>query len=82
RLGLARMEAGNLAGAEEALTAAAKSRPSDPRAIYLLGVVARKKGDVVSARERFTRALSLDPAFAPARLALDRLEAGAPAPNP
>jgi len=44
--------------------------------------VARKKGDVVSARERFTRALSLDPAFAPARLALDRLEAGAPAPNP
>ena len=82
RLGLARMEAGHLAGAEEALTAAAKSRPSDPRAIYLLGVVARKKGDVVSARERFTRALSLDPAFAPARLALDRLEAGAPAPNP
>ncbi len=74
QIGIARLRAGNLDGAEAAFTAAASLRPSDARPVYYLGVIARKRGDLASARVRFTRALVLAPGMPKAARALAELD--------
>ncbi len=78
KLGLARLHAGDVAGAEDALAEASALRPSDPRPIYLLGVIAEKRGDRAGARSRYEQALALDPALAMAAEALRRIDSARP----
>jgi Flp pilus assembly protein TadD len=74
QLGVARMRAGNLDGAEAAFAALAAQRPSQPRPLYFLGVIAEKRGDAATARAYFERALALDPEFSKAAIALRELD--------
>jgi arylsulfatase A-like enzyme/Flp pilus assembly protein TadD len=74
QLGLARLRAGNLDGAEAAFTEVAKRRPAEPRPVYYLGVIALKRGDSAAARAHFERALVLDPGFTKATVALRELD--------
>ena len=74
QLGFARLRAGNLDGAETAFKAVSTMRPGEPRPVYFLGVIARRRGDVASARAYFARALDLDPAFTKAAIALRELD--------
>jgi arylsulfatase A-like enzyme/Flp pilus assembly protein TadD len=74
QLGFARLQAGNLDGAQAAFSAVAQLRPTEPRPVYFLGVIARKRGDVAVARAHFERALVLDPAFSKAAIALRELD--------
>jgi len=60
-LGVARMNLGNLPGAEEALQAATDSDASLPPAWFNFGQVALRRGDWAAAVERFERALELMP---------------------
>jgi len=78
QLGFARLRAGNLEGAEAAFAAVSTMRPLDPRPVYFLGVIARKRGDAAVARERFARALALDPGFSKAALALREIDVSHP----
>ncbi|HZN54739.1 MAG TPA: sulfatase-like hydrolase/transferase [Candidatus Polarisedimenticolaceae bacterium] len=77
-LGLARMRGGELDAAERAFTTLAEMRPTDPRPVFFLGTIARKRGDAASARARFARSLSLDPTFAKAAEALRELDGAHP----
>jgi tetratricopeptide (TPR) repeat protein len=58
-LGVARMHAGDLDGAEQALQAAVERDPSLPPAWHNLGQVALRRGDWAAAAERFERTLTL-----------------------
>ena len=73
-LGVTRLKAGDVDGAQEALAAAAAQAPSDPRPVYLLGRVALRRGDAAGARARFQEALRLDPGFVQAANALGDLD--------
>ena len=77
-LGLARMRGGDLDAAERAFSSLATMRPADARPVFFLGTIARKRGDLAAARERFERALALDPGFAKAAEALRELDAPHP----
>ena len=74
QLGFARLKAGNLDGAEAAFRAVSRLRPAEPRPVYFLGVIARRRGDAASARAFFAQALNLDPAFSKAAIALAELD--------
>lgn len=76
KLGLARLQAGDLDGADKAFRSSASLRPRDPRAIYFLGVVAERRGDEAAARASYERALAINPGFRRAARALARLRAG------
>jgi arylsulfatase A-like enzyme/Flp pilus assembly protein TadD len=78
QVGVARLRAGNLDGAEAAFAEVAKRRPTEPRPVYFLGLIAAKRGDVAAARAHFERALVLDPRFAKATIALRALAAPHP----
>lgn len=53
--------------------------PNHPTVHYLLGQIAEKKNDPVSAQAAYKAALQLDPNFGPARAALDQAPRPAPA---
>ncbi len=72
RLGVARLESGDLDGAEQAFGAVARLRPADPRAFYYLGNIALRRGDEDTARRRFGEALRIDPGFVDSQLSLSR----------
>jgi Flp pilus assembly protein TadD len=78
QLGYERLRAGDLDGAQTAFAAASKLKPAEPRPVYFLGLIARKRGDDATARAYFTRALALDPGFQRASAALRELDAAKP----
>ncbi len=78
QLGYERFRAGDLDGAQSAFVAASNLRPAEPRPVYFLGVIARKRGDHATARLHFTRVLALDPGFQRAAVALRELDAAHP----
>jgi len=59
--------------AEKILTQALQSSPQDARLYYYLGIVAREKGDVTSARQLFTKATELSPQWNLPQKALSEL---------
>jgi Flp pilus assembly protein TadD len=63
RLGTARLDAGDVDGAEKAFRAAASLAPRDPRPHHYLGVIRLARGDEKGAWDAFSRASSLDPRF-------------------
>jgi len=72
RLGLARMESGDVDGAAEAFAAVARLRPADPRAPYYLGNIALMREDEDGARRYFDEAQRIDPGFVAPQLSLAR----------
>jgi tetratricopeptide (TPR) repeat protein len=62
--GLGRMQAGDTAGALEALRAAAAAWPDDALVACQLGVVQAQAGDIAAAETCFARAVELDPDLA------------------
>ncbi|WP_030244411.1 hypothetical protein [Streptomyces sp. NRRL S-350] len=68
--GLARQRLGATEPAWADLAAAAVETPTDPRPRYALGRLALLLGADDQAREQFTAALTVQPAFAPARFGL------------
>jgi len=78
QLGYERFRTGDLDGAQTAFAEASKLKPAEPRPVYFLGLIARKRGDDATARACFTRALALDPGFQRAAAALRELDAAKP----
>ena len=64
-LGAARLNAGDLAGADEAFSAYAGLRPRDPRPWGFLTRIALAQGDTARAEAMTREALARDPAFVP-----------------
>jgi Flp pilus assembly protein TadD len=71
-LGTARLAAGDLDGAEQALTEVLNSRPDDPRAYFFLGNVALLRDDEAAARSWYRQALEREPKWAAPRVNLAR----------
>ena len=71
-LGMARLAAGDPAGAEEALLQVRELRPDDPRAPFYLGNIALMRNDETRARTLFDQALALNPEFVPPLVNLAR----------
>lgn len=70
--------AGALAPAESLLQTAARRTPHDASLHYRLGLVQRKAGRTAAAIASFERALSEDPDFEPARIAIRDMEPTVP----
>ncbi len=68
-----RIDAGRLGDAESQLRAAASRFPNDARLVFNAGRLARARGDLVSARQHFSRAAALAPDWPPPREALAAL---------
>lgn len=73
KLGITLMQAGAFDASMTAFDRCRALRPSDPRPIYYLGLLAAKRGDAAAAREWYTRALALDPTYTRAAQALASL---------
>jgi tetratricopeptide (TPR) repeat protein len=72
-----RLLAGDLDGAEQAGSLACRLGPGDAKGYFLLGEVARRRGNIPAARGLYREALARHMVHLPARLELGRLELAA-----
>ena len=72
---LARLRAGDDAGAAEAARRLAVLMPDSPLPDYYLGVIGQRQNDMAAARGHYAAALERNPALVPALLAMARIEA-------
>jgi tetratricopeptide (TPR) repeat protein len=73
QVGRAMMLLQNVAAAEGYLARAAELEPSNLEAITRLGIVKAAAGHMADAARQFRRALSIDPTYAPAKQALEKV---------
>jgi Flp pilus assembly protein TadD len=73
-LGAARLKAGDLPRAIDALSAACELDQTQENYWYALGKALERQGNKVGARSAYVRAIGLKPSYRKARLALERLE--------